>query len=206
MDEYPGSIPFQHVQPLMTKSLYALLLLLLVAACSTRKGQQEQVTAIDSTNSGLSESDRTTWADLGYYKTAGDSVIIPPFEVEVELTVRANTLIRADQETIIVSAFLTGIPKDTTLEDYQREGEIGILNHDVELTDTRIALFKNLKFSRKVYDSLADKDIRLLLNVYSGRKSAPDNLLNCDIFSGKLSTILNKRPTLFCSLIEGDER
>lgn len=74
---------------------------------------------------------------------------------------------------------------------------------DIELTgDNRIARFEGLKFSKAAYEKLADKDISMLINIYSGRKSSDNNLLDCGIMEDKASKFRNKRFTLGCKLIE----
>ena len=42
----------------------------------------------------------------------------------------------------------------------------------------------------------------LNVNVYSARRTNPDNILSCDFFDGKLSSAVRKTPTLHCTLIE----
>ncbi|MBU1820479.1 MAG: hypothetical protein KKG00_03055, partial [Bacteroidetes bacterium] len=130
---------------------------------------------------------------------------VRPFEIRLDLTVRADTKIIADEETLMVSVTLTGAPKDTTQAYRTNGGEIGLVSREVELQDTRIARFDNLKFPRSAYDSLAEKDIRLLVNVYSGRKTNKDNILDCDLLSENMSTLQDHQLTIQCRLIEEDE-
>jgi hypothetical protein len=178
---------------------WGLVGLLGIVSCST-PSSQEQI-AHDSTEvSSLAGA-----SALDYFTSQGDSLIIPPFEIEVELSVRANTKMTVDKETIIVSATFMGIPNDTSSEASRQDGEITLRQHAVELTASRVARFENLKLSKKAYNSLANKDIRLLINVFSGRKKTRDNVLDCGIFEAKMSEIINKRSTIQCSLIEGED-
>jgi hypothetical protein len=180
-------------------SILYLVILLGTTSCSTRKSQ-EQI-AQDSTGGiSLSKVDARD-----YFTPQGDSVIIPPFEIEVELSVRANTKMMVDKETIIVSATFMGIPNDTSSEAYRQEGKVTLREHAVELTTSRVARFEDLKLSKEAYNSLANKDIHLLVNVFSGRKKNSDNLLDCGIIEQKMSKIINKRSTIQCSLIEGED-
>lgn len=182
------------------------LIIVFLFSCTYHEGHNNETLIKDSTNKNISKkNDSLTLSDIGYFKLYGDSLIIPSFEIEVSLSEKANAKLKANKETIIVRAYFTGIPKDTTSEDYIKTGEIGVASHDIELSNSRIAKFEGVKFSKSLYDSLADKDIQLLINIFSGRKSTADNLLNCDIIQDKMSNIKGRRFTLKGKLIYGDE-
>jgi len=42
---------------------------------------------------------------------------------------------------------------------------------------------------------------QLLINLYSGRKSSPDNLLDCGIYEGPLKAVEGKNIPIACKLI-----
>ena len=67
------------------------------------------------------------------------------------------------------------------------------------------ARIDNLKYPREIFDQLADKDVDLSVNVFSGRKSSPDNLLDCEGLFDKVSKVANNRFTLKGKLIYGDD-
>jgi hypothetical protein len=126
---------------------------------------------------------------------------LPTFEIDLQLSAKAEQKLKTDKETIIVKAYFSGVPKDTTLKEYKKWGEIGMMDPEIELSDSRAAKFENIKFSKKLYDSIADKNIRLLINIYSGRRSSKDNILDCDLLEDSLSNIKDKKFTLKCKLI-----
>ena len=74
-----------------------------------------------------------------------------------------------------------------------------------EISYGQIARFDHIKFPKKLYDQLTDKNVDLTVNVYSGRKSSQDNLIIVDFLSGKVSKIINKHFTLKGKLIYGDD-
>ena len=190
----------------MIKYSTSLLLILLFSSCASHQGHNNEPLVKDSANDNISKKqDSLAISDPGYFKLYGDSMIIPSFEIEVSLSEKANAKLKADKETIIVSAIFSGIPKDTTSEDYRKTGEFGLGFHNIELVESRIAKFEGIKFSKSLYDSLADKDIQLLINIFSGRKSTRDNLLNCDILQDKMSNIKGRKFTLKGKLIYGDK-
>jgi hypothetical protein len=50
----------------------------------------------------------------------------------------------------------------------------------------------------KWFDS---QGLQLLINVYSGRKSSPNNLLDCGIYEGALKAIQGQSIPISCKLI-----
>ena len=131
----------------------------------------------------------------------GDSVEIPSFEIEISLSDKANEKLKKEKESIKVAAYFSGIPKDTTLEEYRHSGEYPVTMSEKELLDTRTAKFEGIRFSRSLYDSLANKNITLLINVFSGRRSSKLNFLNCDILQDSISAIKGKHFVLKGKLI-----
>jgi hypothetical protein len=134
------------------------------------------------------------------YGRKGSRIELPTFEIEVANSPDAGQTLSKQNETIIVSAFFSGDPLNE--KDRDEIGEMMVANQEIELTgDDRIARFEGITFPKRLYDKLADKDVRLLINVYSGRQSSDDNLLNCAILEAKASQVRNKRFVLGCSLI-----
>ena len=181
------------------------IIVLSLFSCASKNSNENGVLTPVTSNIFTTKDSTVANNSEGFLYT-GDSVEIPAFEIEIILSKKADQKLKAGKETIIVKAFFSGIPKDTTLKEYKEDGEIGIVFPEIELSNTRIAKFQGIRFSRKIYDALADKDISLLINVYSGRRSTSDNLLNCDILSEKISKVKGKRFTLHGKLIYGDDQ
>jgi hypothetical protein len=147
-------------------------------------------------------ADETTDAGADFYEVVGDSLVIPTFEIEVTNSPAADRTLAKKKETIIVSAMFTGVPSDPKEQEKGEEGLISFGNHDIELTGkNRIARFEGLKFHKNLLGKVSDKDISLLINIYSGRKSSQDNLLDCGILDMKASKLENKRFVMGCKLI-----
>ena len=135
-----------------------------------------------------------------FYNVVGDSIVIPTFEIEVSNSSKAGRTLANRKETVIVSAMFNGEP--LSAQDRDDIGMMPVLDKNIELSGkNHVARFEGLKFSRKQLDKLADKDINLLINVFSGRKSSEDNLLDCGIMQMKASEFGNKRFVLSCKLI-----
>lgn len=135
-------------------------------------------------------------------KVTGDSIEVPMFEIEVKLAPRAEKKLKDDHETIVVQAYFSGIPTDTTGEQYREEGRIPVGSQKVELTQPGVARFEGIKISKTDFESLANKDFEVLINIYSGRKSIDLNLLNCDILAEPISKVRGQRHTLNGDLIQ----
>lgn len=169
-------------------------------SCSSPGGQKNESSASDTSNK--SRPDTSSQSNAGYLKINGDSLVIPSFEIELSLSPKANEKLRTRKESIIVAAYFSGQPKDTTSKEYMESGAMSLAEAKEELMgEDRTAKFENVKFPRSLYDSLADKDIQVLINIYSGRRSGPDNLLDCDILQEKMSAVKEKKFTLKGKLI-----
>jgi hypothetical protein len=191
----------------MLKFLISFLLFIFLFSCTSQESKKNNNNPGKDTlnKNSFVKADTTSISNTAYYKFVGDSVIIPSFEIEVSLSTKAKQKLKKDKETIIVIAYFSGQPKDTTSEEYLKSGEMSLTSAQREIKDSAIAKFEGIKFSKALYDLLADKDIQLLINVVSGRKSTKDNLLNCDILEDKMSNIKGKRFTIKGKLIYGDD-
>ena len=124
-----------------------------------------------------------------------------PFEIEVSLSNKAEEKLKAGKETIIVAAYFSGMPKDTTLTLLVENGEWGLGSREIELRTERVAKFEGIRFSRSLYDSVAPKSMNVLINVFSGRRSTDVNLLSCDILQDSVSAVGGKKFLLKGKLI-----
>ena len=137
----------------------------------------------------------------GLYEMEGNLVVIPTFEIEVRTSGKASQLLQKKKETIIVAAMFYGFPANQ--KDGDETGQVFLFNKDIELIgNQRLARFEGLKFPKTELDKLKDKDFRMLINVYSGRKSSEDNLLSCGLAEVPASQFGGKRYSIQCNLIE----
>lgn len=147
--------------------------------------------------------DTSAVANLSMYEMQGDSLIIPPFEIEVNSSAKTDQLLTKKKETIIVSAMFWSLPTDPQEKAKGEDGMVAVLNTNIELKgNQRVARFEGLKFSKNLLPQMEDKDVNLLINVYSGRRSTQDNLLDAGIVEMKASEFGNKRLVLPCKLID----
>jgi hypothetical protein len=184
---------------------FSILIVFLFGSCQGKQKDNAIIQKINDSPNYLTETKSLPVNSLGYYKADGDSLIIPTFEIGVNLSPKADKKLKEDKETIIVAAFFSGQPKNKTSKEYLNDGEIFLTSAKIELTDARIAKFEGTKFSKTLYDSLDDKDIQLLINIYSGRKSSQDNLLDGGLLSVKMSKVKGKSWPMKVKLIYNDD-
>lgn len=189
----------------MIKMLLAILITVSLFSCASKNTEKKDLSSGKNSADTASQKNKPAASnDTGYLVFRGDSVEIPSFEIEVTLSAKAAQKLTHDKETIIVRADFSGMPKDTTLQEYKESGQMSLASSERELITNHIAIFGGIKFPKSLYDSLADKNINLLINVVSGRRSSKDNLLNCDILEDKMSNVKGRRFTLKGKLIYGE--
>lgn len=188
----------------MTKLPTTLLLISTLLSC-TNNDKQKNIDLTKDTTVTTANKSTDSQAANDYFKVGKDSVTILPFEIEVSLSPRAAERITKSKETIIVYAFFTGTPKDSAHAELAEDGSFYVVSAEKEILYGQMARFDSIKFPKKIYNQLADKDIELGVNVYTGRKSSPDNLIFCEALFDKISNVVNKRFTLKGKLIYGDD-
>ena len=176
----------------------------ILCSCVT-KGRQDNVPGRDTAADPATPVQAGASGDTAYYTPDGDSVIIAPFTINVALSTKAVAKITTAKETIIVSAIFSGTPKDSSSADIAEDGVFDVAFAEKEIHYGEPAVFNKIKMSKKLFNQLADKDIELVINVYTGRKSTKDNLITCDLLAERISKVANKAFTLKGKLIYGDD-
>lgn len=185
------------------KTLIATTILLMFFSCVDKEKSQPKTDSLTIVQNIKYKTD--TSQNKNYLKCVGDSIIIDPFEIEIELSDKARERIVNSNETIVAAMFFYGYPKDSTKANSEKDGTLYLVGDSKEVKYGQTIQFKNLKIAKKDYDELTDKDFELNLNVSSGRKSIQENLLDCKGLFGKVSNVVNKKHILKGKLIYGDK-
>ncbi|PXY02339.1 hypothetical protein DF185_06740 [Marinifilum breve] len=139
-------------------------------------------------------------SDTSFIYLAMD-VKLPTFEIELDLSDRAEKELQELQETIIVQAYFRGIPIDKENEEYIEWGHVDVGGCRIELESKRIACFSDIKIPKYIVDKLEDLNVEVLINVFSGRRSSQFNILDVNILQEPINDIKGKKFTLRGKLI-----
>lgn len=124
------------------------------------------------------------------------------FSVEITLSTKAAARLAALHENIIVSADYSGDPAPGAEKHTDEIGRIPLGIENIE-TPGKAATVRvpGTKIKRNRFAWIKGP-VLLNVNVYSARRSGPDNILACDFFDGNLEDAIRKPMSLHCSLIE----
>jgi len=142
---------------------------------------------------------KNKYSNITWSAIAVDSVEIGSFEIEIELSAKATKALKDKKESVIVTAYFSGIPKDTS--KYLSDGEYPVGSKSIELRNSKNAKFTSLKITKAAFESLADKDVAVLINIYSGRRSSKLNILDGGILQKKISEMKDRKFVMKVKLI-----
>ena len=125
------------------------------------------------------------------------------FDVTIALSDKAAAKLAADHETIIAFASYYGDPKKSAANHVNEIGLISLSSSDetVEIVGRgqKVHISGDNVEAKRI--DWVNGPVKVNLNVASGRKSGPDNILSCDFIDGALSQVRKRPITLHCSLI-----
>lgn len=125
------------------------------------------------------------------------------FSVNVTYSQKASSALAAGKETVIVAGYLYGFPLQGTPKKYvDHMGQMSI-GDDIkqEISPGAIATFGTIKFDEAMLKWMDSRGPQIVINVYSGRKSSPNNLLDCGFYEGPLKAIQGTSLPISCKLI-----
>jgi hypothetical protein len=135
-------------------------------------------------------------------KAAPPVAALSSFTVTVTYSQKAMDTLLAGKETVIVAGYLTASPISGTPKQYvDHVGEIGRGEGQKEIAPGAIATFDSVKPTPAMMKWVDSSGPQLLINVYSGRKSSPNNLLDCGIYEGSLQAVNGQSIPISCKLI-----
>ena len=178
----------------MKNIIYTLLLIFAIISCNQSKNENIEIA-------------KKTEKELG--EISNDSVNVPNFEIQLNLSEKAERTLKEKNESIIIYVDFIGEPEKRIVqtkeyEFYDENGDLTIGTKKVEFESESIIKFENCKVSKKSLNLLKNKTYKVRVNVVSGRKSSKDNLITCDYLQENINKIKNKRITLNGKLIYGE--
>ncbi len=130
--------------------------------------------------------------------------ITAPFSVNVQLSEGAREKLTDSKETIIVAGYLTGHPKEGTEARYLdiKSGDVILGDVQQEIRPGETAVFNQLNLNSDAMSRIDSQGPHILINVFSGRRSSKDNLLDCeDYYDGGLESLRGRTILIRCQLI-----
>ena len=123
------------------------------------------------------------------------------YRVEVTLSPAAQAKLAKDKETIIIAADYFGTPTAAATKQADEVGQIDLGKAQHELAQAGAADFDPTGFQGDRLGLIEDAP-QVNINVWSGRHSSSDNLLDCEFFQDTLAVAAAKSPIkLHCKLI-----
>jgi len=133
---------------------------------------------------------------------APDWTVGPDFLVAVSLSPKAAARLAKPKETIMVTADFYG---DSNGKARRMENEVGQIvlspSQKDEIPGAGLARFKGPKYDKSRLAYIDAGGFQVLINVFSGRHSSPDNLLDCDFFQDKIAIAGRGPVPIHCKLI-----
>lgn len=112
-------------------------------------------------------------------------LLVRPFEIDLELTAQAQKAMCERNETIVLAFIFHGdwrTPITESNKQYFSDGYGFVIRKEVPVQ--RLYRIDDLEIPQDFYEPLPDKDVSIVLNIISGRKSSENNLLSYDILVG----------------------
>jgi len=126
----------------------------------------------------------------------------PGFSVVVSLSEKSKAKLLQGHGTIIVAGYLSGDPKKGAPKKITDEiGQINLGEIKSEVQPGQVAKFDEVKMKKDPLVWVDANGPQLLINVYSGRRSSKDNLLDCGIYEGALKSAQGTTIPIACKLI-----
>ncbi|AQX90543.1 hypothetical protein CMU85_14975 [Elizabethkingia anophelis] len=178
-------------------SILLVVAVALMESCSKEKKANNSVKDHKDTIAAVQTPKNKPISGASDLVVKGDSVVIPDFKIEVNLSDKAVEKLQKNKESIIASLFFYGDvdDEDNLPEDIKKEiGPNGLKLAALVLEAKNIMQSNEFKinhftFPKKLYDVLANKNISLNINVFSGRRAFKDNVLDMESFDSKFSEI-----------------
>lgn len=157
----------------------------MLAACGGSRGDGEKPARVDD-------------------GAAKESVLPNPFafDVDVVLSDAAGKRLKESEESVIVAAMYYADGKEDVPPDLLNEiGVVDIGRAQIELAAAGRAAFDGSAVLRERL-GFVEGDPQVNVNVYSGRRASPDNLLDCDLFQDAVRVAAANPVRIACRLIE----
>jgi len=133
---------------------------------------------------------------------AASEAIARPFDLALTLTPAAAEKLKAMGESVALSAYYYG---DARIDAAEHANEVDLIDLGDELIDVApvngITRFKGEGIDPAKFVWIEGGKPSVLINVYTARKVAPDNLVSCGIFQDLIDVAQKEPIKIDCDLI-----
>lgn len=130
-----------------------------------------------------------------------ETVRVPPFRISVTLSDQAGETLRGLNETVVVAASFSRAPRPGLQSQGGTAGELLLGEARVEMPSSGVVAFSLVDLPRERVLALLDPNYEVHVNVFSGRRSGPDNLLDCGTVQGRIVDLQYQLHEVSCKLI-----
>jgi hypothetical protein len=123
------------------------------------------------------------------------------FQVRVTLSDKAAATLKRLNEGVVISASYSGDPRPSAKKHADQIGRIALGIQNVEIPGRPATVIVSGSHVRRGRVAWIRGPVLLNVNVYSARRSGPDNILACDFFDGTLKSAARRIVPIRCSLI-----
>jgi hypothetical protein len=124
------------------------------------------------------------------------------FSVNLAFSERAKKTLSERRETVVVAGYVTGFPKPGAPKQYVSDmGEIALGQVRTEAPPGGVVSFNQIQLRLDALEQIDTQGPQLLINVFSGRRSSKNNLLDCGIYEGSLKAVQGRNIPILCKLI-----
>ena len=126
---------------------------------------------------------------------------VPPFDVTVSLSPDAVKKLTELKETVIVAAYFYGdsIPEAKSKAD--AFGEIHFGTSKMELPGAGVVRITPIDIDPTELKLIQGREVMVLINVFSGRRSLKENILKCGIFQDRVARAASEGVKINCTLL-----
>ena len=127
---------------------------------------------------------------------------VQPVTVQVHFSQQAAARLLALHEGVTISASFSGDPTAAARRQADERGQVELATEDVTIgVEPAAATISGAGVTEAKMRLLRNRAVKLLINVFSARRSGPDNILNCDIFDGAAAVAARSPVQIKCKLI-----
>ena len=128
---------------------------------------------------------------------------VPPFTMRIVLSEEANKKLANAGETISGTIYFDGDGMPFPEESNAPMRDVFLGKHEFELRESGELVVSDASISDEAYNHLSDKNYHYTINVVSGRRVFPNNVLAGGYAAGRLRDLDPKRPIeIKCDLLE----